>query len=114
MLEQVEKPSSNLNRVMLIEAERGFLHFCDLEKMNQTDPPWYADGWETVFIKENNPLFEELNNILEIYRVQSYLAIFERTENCVLYHSIPIVRTALEFSLVEDYSALFQIRDISF
>ncbi|MHA2234713.1 MAG: ATPase, T2SS/T4P/T4SS family [Candidatus Thorarchaeota archaeon] len=102
VLEQVEKSSSGLNRVMLVEAERGFLHFCDLTKLNQIEPPWYVDGWETVFIKENNPLFEELDNILEIYRVQSYLALFERAENCVLYHSIPFVRTALEFSLVDE------------
>jgi Flp pilus assembly CpaF family ATPase len=89
---------------MLIEAERGFLHFCDFERMYQTNPPWYVDGWETVFMEANNPLFDELDDILEIYRVQSYLALFKRFRNRIQYHTIPIVRTALEFSLVDELS----------
>ncbi|MHA2077046.1 MAG: ATPase, T2SS/T4P/T4SS family [Candidatus Thorarchaeota archaeon] len=104
ILEQVGKSSSSQSRVMLIEAERGFLHFCDFGRLHQTSPPWYVDGWETVFMEGNNPLFEELDDILEIYKVQSYLALFRKTGRQVQYHSIPIVRTALEFSLVDELS----------
>lgn len=104
-LEQVGRSSSSQSRVMLIEAERGFLHFCDIEGLHQTNPPWYVDGWETVFIEENNPLFEELDDILEIYQVQSYLALYKKAGNRVRYHSIPIVRTALEYSLVDELSS---------
>jgi Flp pilus assembly CpaF family ATPase len=101
---QFMKSSSIESRVMLIEAERGLLHFCDIETLYQPGPPWYVDRWETVFIGGSNPLFEELDDILEIYRVQSYLALFKGTGKRVQYHSIPIVRTALEFSLVQELS----------
>jgi len=103
-IDQSMKSSSNESRVMLIEAERGYLHFCEVGGLYRPSPPWHIDGWETVFIGGNNPLFEELDDILEIYKVQSYLALFKRIDKRVKFHSIPIVRTALEFSLVDELS----------
>jgi Flp pilus assembly CpaF family ATPase len=104
IIEQVIKASSIESRVILIEAERGFLHFCEVGRLFQPSPPWYGNVWETVFIEGGNPLFEELDDIIEVYKVQSYLALFKGTRKRVQYHSIPIVRTALEFSLVDELS----------
>jgi Flp pilus assembly CpaF family ATPase len=91
-------------RTILAETERGFLHFCENEELELIYPPWYIDGWETIFIGMRNPLFQNLNDILEAYKVGPYLTMFKRTGHQIQYHSVPIVRTALEYSLVEELS----------
>lgn len=103
-LGQVEKSSGEKIRTVLIEAERGFLHFCGHKKLQQTYPPWYVDGWETVFIGINCPLFEDLGDTLEVYKVGPYLTLFKKSGYKIQYYSIPIVRTSLEYSLVEELS----------
>jgi Flp pilus assembly CpaF family ATPase len=103
-LGQSENSSTKNIRTVLIEAERGFLHFNGHKELQQTYPPWYVDGWETVFIGINCPLFRDLGDILEIYKVGPYLTLFKKSGNQIQHHSIPIVRTSLEYSLVEELS----------
>ncbi len=104
-LGQFREPSGRMVRTILAETERGFLHFCENERLELTYPPWYIDGWETMFIGVNSPLFQNLDDVLEVYRVGPYLAMFVGTAYQVQYHSIPIVRTALEYSLVEELTS---------
>ncbi|MHA2118767.1 MAG: hypothetical protein ACW98J_07595, partial [Candidatus Thorarchaeota archaeon] len=101
-LTQVGKFSGDNIQTVLIEVERGFLHFCRHKELQQMYPPWYGDGWETVFVGIDCPLFEELDDILEIYKVGPYLTLFKKSRYHIQYHSIPIVRTSLEYSLVEE------------
>ena len=103
-LGQSENSSTENIRTVLIEAERGLLHFNEHKELQQTYPPWYVDGWETVFIGINCPLFRNLGDILEIYKVGPYLTLFKKSRNQIQHHSIPIVRTSLEYSLVEELS----------
>jgi Flp pilus assembly CpaF family ATPase len=103
-LGQSENSSTENIRTVLIEAERGFLHFNEHKELQQTYPPWYVDGWETVFIGIDCPLFRDLGDILEIYKVGPYLTLFKKSKNQIQHHSIPIVRTSLEYSLVEELS----------
>ncbi len=103
-LGQIGDSSTNNIRTMLVEAERGFLHFVGHKELQQTYPPWYVDGWETVFIGINCPLFEDLDDILEVYKVGPYLTLFKKSGNQIHHHSMPIVRTSLEYSLVEELS----------
>ncbi|TET09464.1 MAG: hypothetical protein E3J86_08060 [Candidatus Thorarchaeota archaeon] len=103
-LGQSENSSTENIRTVLIEAERGLLHFNEHKELQQTYPPWYVDGWETVFIGINCPLFRDLGDILEIYKVGPYLTLFKKSRNQIQHHSIPIVRTSLEYSLVEELS----------
>jgi Flp pilus assembly CpaF family ATPase len=103
-LGQIEDSSVDIIWTVLIEAERGFLHFCGHKELLQTYPPWYVDGWETVFIGTNCHLLKDLGDILEVYKVGPYLTLFKKSGNQILHHSIPIVRTSLEYSLVEELS----------
>jgi len=103
-LGQSEDSSTENIHTVLIEAERGFLHYYGHKELQQTYPPWYIDGWETVFIGMNCPLFNDLGDILEIYKVGPYLTLFKKSGNQIEHHSIPIVRTSLEYSLVEELS----------
>jgi Flp pilus assembly CpaF family ATPase len=103
-LGQSENSSTENIRTVLIEAERGLLHFNEHKELQQTYPPWYVDGWETVFIGIDCPLFRDLGDILEIYKVGPYLTLFKKSRNQIQHHSIPIVRTFLEYSLVKELS----------
>lgn len=101
---QNKDSSTKKLQTMLVEAERGFLHFCGRMELQQTYPPWYVDGWETVFIGIDCPLFEDLEDILEFYKVGPYLTLFIKSGNQIQHHSIPIVKTSLEYSLVKELS----------
>jgi len=92
-------------QLVLVEPERGLLHFCDSTNSIQTEPSWKTDGWETVFIGPNSHLFEGVDDILAIYKVGPYLSMFRRSEsNRTEYKTVPLVRTALEHSLIEELS----------
>jgi type IV secretory pathway ATPase VirB11/archaellum biosynthesis ATPase len=90
---------------MLIESERGLLHFCGSSSSRQTQPSWRTEGWETVFVGVNSHLFEGVDNVLALYKIRSHLSIFKRSElNQTKYITVPLVRTALEHSLIEELS----------
>lgn len=92
-------------QLVLVEPERGLLHFSDSTNSIQTEPSWKTDGWETVFIGPNSHLFEGVDDLLAIYRVGPYLSMFRRKEgNQTEYITAPLVRTALEHSLIEELS----------
>ncbi|MFX1482614.1 MAG: ATPase, T2SS/T4P/T4SS family [Promethearchaeota archaeon] len=94
-------------RPVLIEVERGFLHLWENENLQQLHPsypPWHMEGWETVFTGVDSSLFDDFDNILEVYKVGPYLNLFKRFGERTMYCSIPVVRTSLEKSLVEELS----------
>ncbi len=92
-------------QLVLVEPERGLLHFCDSTNSKQIEPSWKTDGWETVFVGPNSHLFEGVDDLLAIYRVGPYLSMFKRKEgNQTEYITAPLVRTALEHSLIEELS----------
>ena len=93
------------SQILLVENEGGLLHFCEMDRLGQAEPSWRTDGWESVFIGSGNGLFGELDNILGIYEVGPHLSIFRRTtSNQTKYITVPLVRTALESSLIEELS----------
>ncbi|MFW9868894.1 MAG: ATPase, T2SS/T4P/T4SS family [Candidatus Thorarchaeota archaeon] len=104
-LRRIERSPSDRAQTVLIEPERGFLHFCKNKEFQQIYPPWYVDGWETVFVGINCPLLKESDDILDIYEVGPYLALFKREEYRIQFYSIPVVRTSLEYSLIDELSS---------
>jgi Flp pilus assembly CpaF family ATPase len=91
--------------MLLVETERGFLHFCGSENLKQSEPSWRTDEWESVFIGTNSRLFEGLDDILSLYKVGPYLSIFmQGKHNQAKYITVPIVRTSLEHSLIDELS----------
>jgi pilus assembly protein CpaF len=89
----------------LVEPERGFLHFCEVGDLGHSRPSWRTDGWESVFVGVNSEVFERLDDITALYRTGPYLSMFILDESSQTVHNaVPIVRTALEYSLVDDLS----------
>jgi Flp pilus assembly CpaF family ATPase len=73
--------------------------------MHQPEPSWRIDGWESVFVGIDNHLFEGVDDIVALYKVGPYLSIFKDGENNQTeYITIPIVRTSLEHSLIDELS----------
>lgn len=93
------------SQVLLVEPERGFLHFCEAGSLKQSEPSWITDGWESVFIGTDSDLFQEVDDIIALYKVGPYLSMFMLDEyKQTIHDAVPIVRTALEHSLVVDLS----------
>jgi Flp pilus assembly CpaF family ATPase len=93
------------SQVLLVEPERGLLHFCEAGSLKQSEPSWITEGWESVFIGIDSDLFQEVDDVITLYKVGPYLSIFMLDEyKQATYNAVPIVRTALEHSLVVDLS----------
>ena len=102
-LHQIKKNIDEESQIMLVETGRGLIHFCETSTPKLTEPPWRTEGWETVFIGKYSSLFEELGNILAMYKTGPHLCVFTKlNNNQTKYITVPLVRTALESSLIED------------
>lgn len=67
------------------------------------EPPWRAEGWESVYIGENE---SGLQNIVDAYVVGPYLSVFYLQEKSqIVYRSYPLVRTSLELVLLDELSS---------
>jgi type IV secretory pathway ATPase VirB11/archaellum biosynthesis ATPase len=91
---------------VLIEKSRGLLHVRFSGEPALTEPPWFNDGWESVFIGKHSDVFHNVMNMIDIYRVEPYVSLFyERSDiNHVRYLHLPMVGTSLELSLLNDLS----------
>lgn len=104
-LRKISELGNRKSQIVLVESERGLLHFCDLNNLEENEPSWKTEGWETVFVGTSSQLLEDLDNILSIYKIGPHLCIFKRKEhNQAEYITVPIVKTALEQSLIDDLS----------
>ena len=90
---------------ILIERNRGMLHFRFSGSPVLTEPPWQSDGWESVFIGKENVMFHNMVDLIEIYHLDPYVSLFfaESNDYHVRYHHVPIVSTALEFTMLSDF-----------
>ena len=104
-LGHIKESGEGKSQILLVETERGILHFCESSGLRQSEPSWRTEGWESVFVGTISYLFEGLDDIIALYKVGPYLSIFKRGEyNQTKYITIPIVRTSLEHSLIDDLS----------
>ena len=104
-LSHIKESGEGKSQILLVETERGYLHFCEPSRLQQSEPSWRTEGWESVFIGISNHLFEGLDDILTLYKVGPYLSMFKRGENNQTnFITIPIVRTSLEHSLIDELS----------
>ncbi len=89
---------------ILVETERGLLHFRFPHNPVLAEPPWYSDGWESVFIGKDNGILHNMVNLIGIYCLDPYIALFfdENNGHHVRCHHLPIVSTALEFTMLSD------------
>ncbi len=90
---------------ILIERTRGLFHVRFSGKPILTDPPWSADGWESIFVGKDSDLFHNMMDMIDIYRVGPYVSLFlnEQDSHQIRYVQLPVVRTGLELSLLSDF-----------
>jgi flagellar protein FlaI len=90
---------------ILIERNRGLFHVRFSGKQILTDPPWSADGWESIFVGKDSDLFHNMMDMVDIYRVGPYVSLFlnEQDSHQIRYVQLPVVRTGLELSLLSDF-----------
>ncbi|TFH10138.1 MAG: hypothetical protein E4H14_03140, partial [Candidatus Thorarchaeota archaeon] len=69
-----------------------------------TEPPWSVDGWESIFVGKDGDLFHNMIDMIDIYRVGPYVSLFFNDQDSyqIRYVQLPVVRTALELSLLSD------------
>jgi type IV secretory pathway ATPase VirB11/archaellum biosynthesis ATPase len=96
--------------IILAETSRGLLHFRAPGNPSLNEPPWYSEGWESVFIGINNSLFSELDNLIDIYCVEPYLCFFLKQceDSQSRFMCVPMVRTSLELSLLRKLACEFK------
>ncbi|MHA1964359.1 MAG: ATPase, T2SS/T4P/T4SS family [Candidatus Thorarchaeota archaeon] len=104
-LGHIKESGEGKSQILLVETERGILHFCGSSSLKQSEPSWQTEGWESVFVGTISHLFEGLDDILALYKIGPYLSMFKRGKyNQTEYITVPIVRTSLEHSLIDELS----------
>ena len=106
-LECKELVSGNQDReksTILVETSRGLFHIRFSGNSILVNPPWSTDGWESIFIGKDSDLFHNMTEMIDIYRVGPYVSLFFNVQDGrqIRYIQLPIVRTALEISLLSD------------
>jgi type IV secretory pathway ATPase VirB11/archaellum biosynthesis ATPase len=104
MMHEADKP------IILAERTRGLLHLWFPKNHLLNEPPWYSEGWESVFIGINNNLFRELHNLIDVYCVEPYLCFFMKQcdNHQVRFMYVPMTRTSLELSLLSKLACEFK------
>ena len=101
-LESLHGTSNHQARAILLETEKKLIHLGGHNVGLSLEPPWHAEGWESIYIGENEP---SLQNVVDAYIVGPYLAVFFlQGKNQIMYRSYPLVRTSLELALLDELS----------
>ncbi len=101
-LESLHSTSNHQARAILLETEKKLVHLGGHTVRLPLEPPWHAEGWESVYIGENE---SGLQNVVDAYVVGPYLAVFYlQGKNQIMYRSYPLVRTSLELALLDELS----------
>jgi type IV secretory pathway ATPase VirB11/archaellum biosynthesis ATPase len=96
--------------IVLTETDRGLLHIGFPGHPTLNEPPWYSEGWESVYIGVNNSLFRKLGDLIDVYCVEPYLCFFMKQCNDyqVSFMYVPLVRSSLELSLLNKLTCEFK------
>ena len=101
-LESLQDTSNHQAKAILLETEKNLVHLGGHNIGRPLEPPWYVEGWESVYIGENE---SDLRNVVDAYVVGPYLAVFYlQGKNQIMYRSYPLVRTSLEYALLDELS----------
>ena len=100
----VYKNQDEKKSTILIEKNRGLIHIRFSENPIIAEPPWSIDGWESIFIGKDNDFFDNVMDLVDIYRVGPYISLFfdEQDSHLIRYAHFPVIGTALELSLLSD------------
>ncbi|MDF1537367.1 MAG: ATPase, T2SS/T4P/T4SS family [Candidatus Thorarchaeota archaeon] len=102
--ELVASEFSETQKLLLIEPNRNLIHLPVQGTPSPTEPPWYGNSWETIYMDSINILFDNLRHLVDAYIVGPYVSLFfqDKTTNRAWHHAVPRTRTSLEYSLVHE------------
>ncbi len=86
-------------KIILLESVRGVAHFERESGVLPLGPPWYANGWESVYFGSNIEIFET-EKLIDAYFVEPYISIFRVKDERVVHSFFPHISTALENDLL--------------
>lgn len=95
--------------VILAETNRGLLHLRCSGNSLGVEPPWYSEGWDSIYVGNNDELFCDLENLIDFYYIEPYLCFFVKQYGDSRVKCIyrPIVKTSLEFALLNQLTKDF-------
>ncbi|MFW9943595.1 MAG: ATPase, T2SS/T4P/T4SS family [Candidatus Sifarchaeia archaeon] len=94
------------SKAVILEPAKNLVHVGGLEGQIPVRPPWKGNDWETVFINDYAQLLSSHLKLMDVYTIGSYLSLFfDRTgESSIFHRSHPLVRSPLEFGLLDRLS----------
>ncbi len=92
------------NTTILFEESRGLIHIRFAGEPVLAEPPWYMDGWESIFVGKENDFLSDIMNLVHLNRIEPYISLFfsNHDDHQVKSVHLPIVSTSLELSLLDD------------
>lgn len=96
----------NTEKVIILESSRSLLHIGGISGAVSTRPPWMDDGWESIYISNQEKFPDNDWYPVDAYLVGPYLSLFfSMTSGKEVFHrSYPLVRTSLEYGLLQKLS----------
>lgn len=97
--------------LILVEPRRSLIHIKEVNSSKLVEPPWMGDDWDTVYTPDIHLLLPDLAQTLGVYQVDSYLSFFfgSGTNGVITQRSIPVVRTHLEYALLEKLLSSYKV-----
>ncbi len=98
------------SKAMILEPEKKLVHVGGLGGQIPTRPPWKGNDWETVFIGDYAHLLDSNIKLKDVYTIGPYLSLFfdRAGESSILHRAHPLVRSPLEFGLLDRLSNALQ------
>ncbi|MHA2020118.1 MAG: ATPase, T2SS/T4P/T4SS family [Candidatus Thorarchaeota archaeon] len=93
-------------KVIILEASRSLLHLGGISGPIPTRPPWKGEGWESIYIGNREEFPDKDWCPVDAYLVGPYLSFYYllTSEKEVFHRSYPLVRTSLEYGLLQKLS----------
>ena len=93
-------------KVIILESSRNLLHLGRVSSPISARPPWKGEGWESIYISNLEDFPDNAWRPIDAYLVGPYLSFYFslRSENDVFHKSYPLVRTPLEYGLLQKLS----------
>ncbi|MFW9845123.1 MAG: ATPase, T2SS/T4P/T4SS family [Candidatus Thorarchaeota archaeon] len=91
---------------IVLEPFRSLIHIRKSSNLIPIEPPWKGDGWESVYVGESSHFPDSNWSLLKASIVEPYLSLYykEMNETVVSHHTYPLVRSSLEFGLLQELS----------
>lgn len=97
-----KRKTDDCGSLVIVEAERGFIHICTGTEYVTGHPSLCKEGWESIFLGSDGCISATAHKVVGLHIVGPYLLVFQEmsSQEEVMFQSYPLVRTPLEHSLL--------------